>query len=65
MERMAARKSAGRKPRAPEGAVPLDGLERILRAGRRKAAGGRQSRREDYLVAANDGGQGQARDGSD
>src|SRR5262245_28590755 len=51
---MAAQQAPCRQPAAEEHAVALDGLARILRAGRSVAAGARQQRRNAVLIDADE-----------
>jgi hypothetical protein len=54
MERMAAGEPTSREPRAPQRTMPSNGFERVLRAGGRKATGGRQGGRDGKLIAPDD-----------
>ena len=52
-ERVTPAEATDRKPRAFDDTVPADRLRGIVRAGRQKAASGRQLRRNEQFVAAN------------
>src|SRR3954453_2820848 len=57
MERMAAGQPARGEPASFEGAVPRQGLQRVLGARRMESAARRKERRENGLVPADQGGE--------